>query len=69
MVGWHHRLNGREFEQPPGDSKGQGILQSMGSQRVRQELAAEQLHASSMGIQIDHVNSLILVLDIVFSKC
>ena len=22
MVGWHHRLNGREFEQAPGDSEG-----------------------------------------------
>ena len=26
MVGWHHRLNGREFEQSPGDTKGQGSL-------------------------------------------
>ena len=26
MVGWHHRLNGREFEQALGDSKGQGSL-------------------------------------------
>ena len=24
MVGWHHRLNGREFEQTLGDSEGQG---------------------------------------------
>ena len=24
MVGWHHQLNGREFEQTPGDSEGQG---------------------------------------------
>ena len=23
-VGWHHQLNGQEFEQTPGDSKGQG---------------------------------------------
>ena len=23
MVGWHHRLNGREFEQAPGDGEGQ----------------------------------------------
>ena len=22
MVGWHHRLNGHEFEQTPGDSEG-----------------------------------------------
>ena len=26
MVGWHHRLNGREFERTPGDSGGQGSL-------------------------------------------
>ena len=23
MVGWHHRLNGHEFEQTQGDNKGQ----------------------------------------------
>ena len=26
LVGWHHRLDGHEFEQAPGDSKGQGSL-------------------------------------------
>ena len=26
MVGWHHRFNGHEFEQIPGDSEGQGSL-------------------------------------------
>ena len=26
MVGWHHRLNGLEFEQTPGGDKGQGSL-------------------------------------------
>ena len=33
MVGWHHHLNGHEFEQTPGDSEKQGkpsLLQSMG---------------------------------------
>ena len=24
MVGWHHRLNGHEFEQALGDGEGQG---------------------------------------------
>ena len=34
MVGWHHQLNGHEFEETPGDSEGQEslVLQSMGSQ-------------------------------------
>ena len=26
MVGWHHRLNGHEFEQTLGDGDGQGGL-------------------------------------------
>ena len=26
MVGWHHRMNGLEFEQTPGNSEGQGNL-------------------------------------------
>ena len=26
MVGWHHQLNGHEFEQAPGDGQGQGRL-------------------------------------------
>ena len=26
MVGWHHRLDGHEFEQTPGDSEGRGSL-------------------------------------------
>ena len=26
MVGWHHRLNGYEFEQAAGDGEGQGSL-------------------------------------------
>ena len=26
MIGWHHQLNGQEFEQTPGDGEGQGSL-------------------------------------------
>ena len=26
MVGWHHRLDGQEFEQAPRDGDGQGSL-------------------------------------------
>ena len=26
MVGWHHQLNGHEFEQTLGDDEGQGSL-------------------------------------------
>ena len=40
MLGWHHQLHGHEFEQAPGVGDGQGspvgdgVLQSMGLQRV-----------------------------------
>ena len=39
VVGWHHQINGLEFEQALGDGVGQGslVLQSMGSQRVRHD--------------------------------
>ena len=44
MVGWHHRLDGREFEQALGVGDGQGslaVLQSMGSQRVGHKWVTE----------------------------
>ena len=44
-VGWHHWLNGLEFEQTPGDGKGQGSLAGYspwGLQRVGYNLATEQ---------------------------
>ena len=31
MVGWHHQLNGHEFEQTQGDGEGQGSLVCYGS--------------------------------------
>ena len=45
VTGWHHRLNGQEFEQTLGDSEGQGrpgVQQSMGSLRVRHDWVTEQ---------------------------
>ena len=30
MVGWHHRLDGHQFEQAPGDREGQGSLARCG---------------------------------------
>ena len=44
MVGWHHRLCGREFEQNLGNGRTgkPGVLWSMGSERVRQDWATEQ---------------------------
>ena len=44
MVGWHHWLNGHEFDRALGSGDGQGILavmQSMGSQTVVHNWATE----------------------------
>ena len=45
MAGWHHWLNGHEFEQALGDGEGQGslaCLQSTGSKRVEHDWETEQ---------------------------
>ena len=45
MVGWHHRLDGHEFEQAPGDGEGQGSLaccSPWGLQGIGHNLATEQ---------------------------
>ena len=46
MIGWHHQLNGYEFEQTLGNGDGQGSLAHcspwMGSQRVRHDFGTEQ---------------------------
>ena len=41
MVGWHHWLNGHEFDQTQGDREGQGSLACCG-RGVRYNLATEQ---------------------------
>ena len=49
MVGWHHWLNGHEFEQTLGYNEGQGSLvccSPMGSQRVIHDLLTEQQRLS-----------------------
>ena len=44
MVGWHHQINGHEFEQAPGDGEEQGSLVccSPWGRRVGQDWASEQ---------------------------
>ena len=44
MVGWHHWLNGHEFEQTQGDSDGQGnlVCYSLWGRRVGHDLVTEQ---------------------------
>ena len=48
IVGWHHRLNGREFEQTPRGSKGQGSLVCCSLWGCKQLDTTEQLNNSSI---------------------
>ena len=44
MVGWHHWLNGHEFEQTLGDSEGQGSLACCNPQGCKESDKSEQLN-------------------------
>ena len=46
MVGWHHPLNGHEFEQAPGDSEGQGSLVCCGPWCRKESYTTECLNNS-----------------------
>ena len=39
MVGWHHQLNGHEFEQTLGESEGQGSLVVQGVAKSQTRLS------------------------------
>ena len=44
MVGWHHRLDGHEFEQAPGVGDGQGGLVCCSSRGCKELDMTEQLN-------------------------
>ena len=46
MVGWHHWLNGHEFEQTPGDSEEQGSLECCSSWGHKEADMTQQLNNS-----------------------
>ena len=60
MVGWHHRLNGHEFELAPGDSEGQGSLACCSSWSRKKSDMTEQLNNNKsvicLGISKYHQN-------------
>ena len=47
MVGWHHQLNGHEFEQAPGDGEGQGSLACCSPRGRRASDTTERLNSSN----------------------
>ena len=44
MVGWHHQLNGHEFEPTPGDGEGQGSLVCCSPWGLKESDTTEQLN-------------------------
>ena len=48
MAGWHHRLNGHEFEQTLGDAEGQGSLASCSPQGRKELGTTEQLNNNNL---------------------
>ena len=52
MVGWHHWLNGHEFEQTQGDGEGQGSLAccSRWGHRIRHNLATKQQRREGLSV-------------------
>ena len=44
MLGWHHQLNGPEFEQAPGDGEGQGSLVCCSPQGCKELDKTERLN-------------------------
>ena len=57
MVGWHHRLNGHEFEQALGDSEGQGSLVCYSPQGCKALDTTERLNNNKEGIAKIKCNS------------
>ena len=61
MFEWHHRVNGHEFEQIPGDSKEQGNLGAVCSPWGRKELGmTERLNNSTENVKL-HNGKLFLI--------
>ena len=52
MVGWHHRLNGHEFEQTPRDSEGQRSLVCCSSWDRKESDTTESLNNNSSQLLI-----------------
>ena len=58
MVGWHHRLNGHEFEQTPRDSEGQGSLACCSPWGRKKSDTAEQLNNNDNNLLLRSIRKL-----------
>ena len=58
MVGWHHRLNGHEFEQAPGAGEGQGKLAGCSPWNCKESDTTERLNWIELMTIIDKFSTL-----------
>ena len=61
MVRWHHRLNGHEFEQSPGDVEGQGSLACCSSWGSKELNTSEQLNNNNMQLHTSILKTAIYI--------
>ena len=50
MVGWHHQLNGHQFEQTPGDGERQGSLACCSPQGCNESVMTERLNSDNTSL-------------------
>ena len=55
MVGWHHRLDGHEFEQAPGDGEGQGSLVCCSPWGHKEFNMTEQLNNNNLSYNLAQI--------------
>ena len=51
IVGWHHLLNGHEFEQTQGESEGQGSLACCSSWGHKESDTTQRLNNNKIGVK------------------
>ena len=61
MAGWHHRLDGREFEWTPGVGDGQGGLACCNSWAHKQSDKTEQLNWTDIELQVTELQKCLLL--------
>ena len=57
MVGWHHRLDGHECEQAPGDTEGQGGLACCSPWGCKESNTSQRLNSRQQKIEALGVNA------------
>ena len=69
MVGWHHRLNGHEFEQALGVGDGQGNLVCCTSQGGKESDTIQQVKNNKYILYSDSLDLLLLFVVDLFFVC